>query len=112
MDLTEWIRRNPAALVDTRCWIAREIAVGMSFLHESGYIHCDLKPGNVLMGSVVGANGRAEAPKITDFGFVERVDPAGGPDCAFAYSAWSCIAISLYLLDLGAPMCHFDCAEF
>ncbi|XP_020579406.1 mitogen-activated protein kinase kinase kinase ANP1-like [Phalaenopsis equestris] len=40
---------------------ARDILIGLAHLHNSGVAHCDLKPGNVLIGS----DGRA---KIGDLG--------------------------------------------
>ena len=39
----------------------REIAIGMASLHDKGILHCDLKPGNVLLDQ----NGK---PRVCDFG--------------------------------------------
>ena len=51
--LQRWIGMNrrdtsPAATA-ARVDIARGIVSGMAFLHSHGYIHCDLKPANVLL---------------------------------------------------------------
>jgi Tol biopolymer transport system component/tRNA A-37 threonylcarbamoyl transferase component Bud32 len=43
--------------------IAREVCEGLSYAHDNGNIHCDLKPANVLFA----ADGTA---KIADFGIV------------------------------------------
>lgn len=39
---------SPAA-TSARVDIARGVVSGMAFLHSHGYIHCDLKPANVLL---------------------------------------------------------------
>ncbi|MDB4460325.1 protein kinase [bacterium] len=39
----------------------QEIAIGMASLHDKGILHCDLKPGNVLLDQ----NGK---PRVCDFG--------------------------------------------
>ena len=45
-----------------RLEIARGICKGMSWLHECGIVHLDLKPANILVTS-------QGTPKITDFGY-------------------------------------------
>jgi hypothetical protein len=35
-----------------RLEIATGVAAGMAFIHDHGFIHCDLKPGNVLVSMV------------------------------------------------------------
>ncbi|KAG8771735.1 hypothetical protein FRC12_003459 [Ceratobasidium sp. 428] len=57
-NLSEHIRLQPN--VD-RCWLSVQIATGLSYLHDSGVIHGDLKACNVL----VSKNG---TPMLADFG--------------------------------------------
>ena len=50
-DLGQWAMmrvgdRSPAS-DDQRVDLLRDVAAGMLFLHDRGYIHADLKPGNV-----------------------------------------------------------------
>ena len=53
--------------------LAREVALGMSYLHEKGVMHCDLKSPNILLTS----NGEV---RLCDFGLATIVEAAGGPD--------------------------------
>jgi serine/threonine protein kinase len=51
LDLTRWVLvratdRSPET-TRHRLSIASGVASGMAFLHDRGYIHADLKPGNV-----------------------------------------------------------------
>lgn len=50
---------------------ARSILRGLSHIHGLGYVHCDLKPDNVLL--VPSRGGKAESwAKIADFGLAKR----------------------------------------
>jgi serine/threonine-protein kinase len=63
-------RRGPAP-VATALELAMQIALGLSFAHQQGLIHRDVKPQNVLM------NGDSQA-KVTDFGIARSVDVKHG----------------------------------
>ncbi|KAI8938602.1 hypothetical protein NX059_004475 [Plenodomus lindquistii] len=53
-------------LDDFRIWkILLELLMGLQFIHESGYIHLDLKPANILIDFEGGL-------KIADFGLASR----------------------------------------
>jgi serine/threonine protein kinase len=49
--------------------IARGIASGVNALHAEGIVHCDLKPGNIMLDA---ASGGAATPVIVDFGLATR----------------------------------------
>ncbi len=49
--------------------IAHQIASGLAHIHEKGLIHCDIKPGNILID-------RSGHARIADLGFSKYFDPA------------------------------------
>ncbi|KXZ51071.1 hypothetical protein GPECTOR_14g56 [Gonium pectorale] len=57
---------------------AKEIALGMAFLHVNNIIHGDLKPGNVLLKSSR-QDQRGFVVKISDFGLGRVLHPASPP---------------------------------
>jgi serine/threonine-protein kinase len=57
----EEFRGNPRAIARLLACLARAVA----FAHGQGFIHCDLKPSNILID-------RAGQPQITDFGLARR----------------------------------------
>jgi len=63
-------RRGPAPVV-TALELAMQVARGLSFAHQQGLIHRDVKPQNVLL------NGDGQA-KVTDFGIARSLDVQQG----------------------------------
>ncbi|XP_058226605.1 mitogen-activated protein kinase kinase kinase 20-like [Rhododendron vialii] len=52
---------------------ARSILLGLNHIHGRGYVHCDLKPGNILLvPKSCGFGGTEFKPKIGDFGLAKR----------------------------------------
>ncbi|GFM34225.1 serine/threonine-protein kinase [Desulfovibrio subterraneus] len=78
---TEWIEGGSlSANVADKCLsqcqavsIAKGVLQGVSFLHRNGFVHRDLKPGNILVASTAAGL----QPKICDFGSMARL-PEGG----------------------------------
>jgi hypothetical protein len=62
---------NPGRAV----FIAHQILAGLGSAHDSGVVHRDLKPGNIL---IVGAPGE-DFVKIFDFGVAKLLDTGAGP---------------------------------
>ncbi len=66
-------RMRPASLG----MLAAQILSALAHVHEAGFVHRDLKPGNMLASALPG---RAPRYKLTDFGLATRIgtaDPLG-----------------------------------
>ncbi len=66
-NLKQLVEREGPLPVERALELAIQIAHGLAFAHENGYIHRDVKPQNVLL------NGNGEA-KVTDFGIARSLD--------------------------------------
>ena len=70
--LEDWVERTHPDR-DERLEVFRQICSAVAAAHELGWIHRDLKPGNVLMDRV----GTRWVPKVADFGLVKADIPLG-----------------------------------
>ncbi|MBA3842923.1 MAG: serine/threonine protein kinase [Actinobacteria bacterium] len=70
-NLKQLIQRRGPAPVATALELGIQIARGLSFAHQQGLVHRDVKPQNVLL------NGNGEA-KVTDFGIARSLDVQHG----------------------------------
>lgn len=80
--LAEWMAgRDDPVSPRVAAEIVRDIARGVQHAHERGIVHCDLKPGNVLLERTDGSHSDSEiplpVPRVTDFGMARLVDCEG-----------------------------------
>ncbi len=70
-NLKQLINRRGPTQVETALELAMEVSRGLSFAHQQGLVHRDVKPQNVLLNG----DGRA---KVTDFGIARSLDVKQG----------------------------------
>ena len=72
-NLAQWLRAQETGVpVRVAAEIVQILAEAIHFAHKAGVLHCDLKPGNVLMGP-----GPDPDPKVTDFGLAQVTGDPG-----------------------------------
>lgn len=69
-NLADQVRARPMDVASALDLMIR-IASGVEMLHRSGYVHRDIKPGNIMLDSY-------QAPVLTDFGVSARIGEGGG----------------------------------
>lgn len=68
-NLKQEIRERPAHVAYHSVEIVRRCADGLGYLHDQGWIHCDIKPDNYLV--------RDEEVKLIDFSIAQKMKKAG-----------------------------------
>ena len=63
-DLEGWLRERGPQDVPTAVRIVCQMLKGLAHAHQKGYVHWDIKPGNVL----IGRGGAGRVAKLADFG--------------------------------------------
>ncbi|KZV61978.1 kinase-like protein [Peniophora sp. CONT] len=78
-DLHGRVSKNPSVQGSTRLVeaevqsIARQVLTGLNFIHCMGYVHCDIKPANILMyGQREGAGDPYSHVVIADLGISQK----------------------------------------
>ncbi|MFS7971268.1 putative mitogen-activated protein kinase kinase kinase STE-STE11 family [Helianthus anomalus] len=72
-DLVKSLNGEGLAEIEVRRY-ARSIVYGLSHIHKRGYVHCDLKPENVLLVSGCRTGTGEFVAKIGDLGLAKRVN--------------------------------------
>ncbi len=85
MDLKTALTTYGAMPPATALEIVRQVATGLHAVHELAFVHCDVKPSNIVLQTLPG--GRYFA-KLVDFG-IAQLDGAGAPDLYAGTPAYS-----------------------
>ncbi len=91
-DLRERLRQGPLTALQAS-WLGFDLADALAYVHESGFVHHDIKPANVLIAHR-GADTRIRG-KLTDFGIATLV---GQPDTS-EYTTGTAAYLSPELVD-------------
>ncbi|MGH8613026.1 MAG: serine/threonine-protein kinase [Gammaproteobacteria bacterium] len=75
-DLKDWIRTKGPLCERHALAVVRKIASALAYALECGFIHRDIKPDNILLQRIAGADDEFPyEPKLADLGLVRRADP-------------------------------------
>ena len=72
--LREHLKRGPMGVAEAS-WLGLDLAEGLHYMHEQGFLHRDVKPANILISSRRSV--RPVVAKLTDFGIAAAI---GQPD--------------------------------
>ena len=64
VQLSEFLENNVISVMQAINWL-KQICQGMEYLHEQGYVYCDLKPDNVVINN--------QFLKMIDFGACKKI---------------------------------------
>lgn len=79
-NLLDWINKS-AGLPEYEARIfTKSILEGLNWVHETSFVHCDLKPENIILVSK-SKNGKEFVAKICDFGLAKRPRAKLEPSC-------------------------------
>ena len=62
--VSQWLRERPLPVAEVSV-VLRQLAIALTAVHETGWLHLDLNPGNVILDDV-------GSPTLLDFGAVQR----------------------------------------
>jgi len=74
----ELYQRRVRMSATARVSLMRQVLRALAFAHSKGIVHCDMKPGNVLM-SPYGGGGDVTGVAVCDWGMSDRVDSGAHP---------------------------------
>lgn len=90
--------------------VLRDLVVGLFHIHEHGFVHCDLKPGNII---VMCDGDEVEEAQIIDFGSVRSRKRRGSVLCTYPFCAPEALEIDAVptaacdAYSLGATLHHY-----
>src|SRR3954447_26376990 len=70
-DLRAWVRRDGPPPIDHGCALIEQAASGLDAIHRAGFVHRDVKPGNLLLA-------RGGHVYLTDFGLAKQLLTSSG----------------------------------
>ncbi len=70
--LRDRLRREPCLPVAVAVRIASDVADALAYAHAHGVVHCDVKPGNIML--------QAEHALVADFGIARALSASGGEE--------------------------------
>ena len=73
-NLWDWLAGQTDMNVQERWQLVAQASSGLAFLHEQQVLHCDVKPGNIIIGCQAGGSLVA---KLGDFGLAKEMDSTG-----------------------------------